>query len=112
MSGVPPIPRGLSQLVSSDLAEDPKIKAYASQLQKANYKTLGITVANVDAAMNLFRVAATESVAMPFEIQLYIDHFLEARKICHVWYKIFRSENAELQRLCDSQHLARQGRSP
>jgi len=30
-------------LVYSDIANDPEIKAYARELAKANYKTLGVT---------------------------------------------------------------------
>ena len=52
---------------------------------------------------------------MTIEIQLYIDHFLEARKICHkIRYKIFGSENAELM-ISDYaviQHLGKQRRAP
>ena len=74
-------------LVCGDIASDPQIKAFGRELQKANYKTLGVTVSDVNAALKLFEAPAVakEPVGMIIELQLYIDYFLEARKICHIW---------------------------
>ena len=75
-------------MIFSDITKDPKIQAYARELAKANCKTLGVTAADVNAALELFEApgVASRSVSMIIELQLYTDHFHEARKICHIWW--------------------------
>eukprot|EP00039_Didymoeca_costata_P000779 m.47232 g.47232 ORF g.47232 m.47232 type:complete len:418 (-) comp10468_c0_seq1:101-1354(-) len=77
----------------ANMMKSKKFKQAAKQVKKRN----NIANDTYDAAVKLLknRTLETQNIDMIVEIQLYLNHFLEKRRMCHIWYKIVRSSGCK-----------------
>eukprot|EP00039_Didymoeca_costata_P006988 m.95189 g.95189 ORF g.95189 m.95189 type:complete len:677 (-) comp13483_c0_seq2:55-2085(-) len=76
-----------------DMTSDEKFQEIANECKIKN----GIPQEAFLQALELLRHEAIseDSIQIVVEIQLYLNAFLEKRRMCHIWYKVVRAANAQ-----------------